>query len=283
MELWFIHSLVALVALGCMQAFYKLPASKGYNPFLYSFLSYVCAMGLSLFFFQERITFDYEPMLFGFLCGTAYALNVLLQMRILKKLDTSASFPITSLSSHVLVVLLGVLFFKDVLSFYQMVGVGLTFFIVGFYNHTNKHITFSNGLIPIALGIVLLSTFGKFTQKFGSISTDIYNLIFWQFAFSTIISFLVLVLIKNNKKHERKADTKLVLWSIILGILNFIGTVEIVRALSVGPFSLVYTINSFYILVSSVVAWKLFGEKLTKQKIIFILLAIGVIIVIKLG
>ncbi len=112
---------------------------------------------------------------------------------------------------------------------------------------------------------------------------QIYNLVFWQFAFSVITSLLVLIFIRNDKVNEREADGKLIVWSAILGTLNFIGTFEIVKALSAGPFSLVYTINSFYILVSSVVAWKLFGEKLTKQKFIFILLAIGVIILIKLG
>ncbi len=80
MEFWFIHSLVAVVALGAMQAFYKLPAAKGYNPFLYSLLSSVGATALSFFFFPESITFDHQAMLFGFLCGTAYTLGVLLQM-----------------------------------------------------------------------------------------------------------------------------------------------------------------------------------------------------------
>jgi len=36
----------------------------------------------------------------------------------------------------------------------------------------------------------------------------------------------------------------------------------------------VYTINSFYILITSLIAWKFFGERLTKHKIIFLLIAI---------
>lgn len=283
MDPWFLNSILAMMAFGCMQALFKIPAARGYNKYLYSVLSFTVASTLSFVFFRNNISFDVQTMFFGLAWGIANALYVLLTMVILKRLDTSESFPITSLASHFLVVIIGILFFKDILSVLQIVALISTFLLIGFYNHTNKHITLNNGLIPIATGIILLSTFIKFIQKSGSISSVTGDYIFWQLFFATIASIFILLLNKENQVAERKIDLKLILWSALIGTLTFVGTVSMVKALSIGPFSLVYTISSFYILVSSIVAWKLFGEKLTHQKILFILLAIVVLILIRLG
>ena len=283
MDSWFLNAILAMVAFGGTQALFKLPAAKGYSKYVYSTLSFVFASLLSLLFFSKDIGFDAQTITFGFIWGTAYALMVLLQMQILKRLDTSESFPITSLGSHILVVMIGVLFFNDILSALQIVALIATFLLIGFYNHANKHITLSNGLIPLATGIVLSSTLLKFTQKLGSISTLAGDFIFWQLFFASIASVLILAFFKNKTLHARKMDGKLIAWSTLFGALNFLGTIAIVKALSTGPFSLVYTINSFYILVSSIVAWRLFGEKLTRQKVLFIVLAIVVLALIKLG
>lgn len=283
MDSWFLNAILAMVAFGGMQALYKVPAAKGYDKFVYSTLGFTVASILSLVFFKDDLSFDVHTMLFGLLWGIGNALYVLLTMAILKRLDTNASFPITSLSSHFLVVIIGISFFNDVLSVVQVAALIGTFLLIGFYNHTNKHITWSNGLIPIAAGIILLSTFTKFIQKSGSISSVTGDYIFWQLFFAAIVSIVILLLTKNSRLVERKIDAKLIAWSALIGALTFVGTVAMVKALSVGPFSLIYTINTFYILVSSIVAWKLFGEKLTRQKVIFILLAIIVLILIKLG
>jgi len=222
-------------------------------------------------------------MLFGWTWGIANASIVILQMAILKKLDTSTSFPITSLGSHFLVVVIGIFFFNDILSFIQITALIGTFLLIGFYNHTHKHITLSNGLIPIATSIILLSTFIKFIQKTASMSSVTGDYIFWQLFFATIASVFILFFVKDNQLATREIDTKLIGWSVLVGVLTFVGTVSMVKALTTGPFSLVYTISSFYILVSSLVAWKLFDEKLTRQKLVFILLAVIVIILIKVG
>jgi drug/metabolite transporter (DMT)-like permease len=205
-------------------------------------------------------------------------------MELLKKLDTNAIFPITSLSSHVLVVTIGLSFFHDKISLIQFIGIAVTFIVVGFYNNLHKHITFKNGLIPITSALVLLSATTKFIQKFGSVTVELRNFIFWQLFFAMIASFVILLIVnRENLKEKISVSKQIIWWSIALGVCNFIGTVEIVKALSTGPFSLVYTINSFYILITSVIAWKFFGEKLTKHKVIFLLISIVTVILIGLG
>ena len=279
-----VHALLAVTAIGGMMALYKVPTTKGHNKFTYSFLSFFVATALSFIFFRKDIFIDFHTILFGSLWGLGFAITTMLQMELLKKLDTNAVFPITSLSSHLLVVIIGLSFFHDKVSLLQFLGIILTFIVVGFYNRFHKNITLRGGLLPIVTSLVVLSAVTKFVQKFGSINTENNNFIFWQLIFAMVASFIILLIIKRKDLFQKITVSKGIIgWSIGLGLLNFLGTVEIVRALSTGPFSLVYTINSFYILITSVIAWKWFGEELTKRKVMFLLLAIITVVVIGLG
>lgn len=284
MNSWFIFAILAVIAIGGMTALYKVPAAKGHNKFAYSFYSFCFATVFSALFLFKSLSFDARTILFGFLWGMGYALLASLQMEILKKLDTSSAFPITSLSSHVLVIILGISFFHDKISPLQILAMALAFIVVGFYNKASKHITFTNGLFPIAASIVLVSTFCKFIQKFASVSTDVGNFTFWQLLFAALGAFLLSFYIPRTDRKEKMALSRGMLgWAALLGLLNFVGTVSIVKALSTGPFSLVYTINSFYILFASIVAWRFFGEKLTRRKVLFLLTAVVIVILIKIG
>jgi len=284
MQPWFIHALVGVVATGGMMALFKVPTSKGHNKYFYSFLGFLVATLTSLFAFFDSIHLDYYAMMFSFAWGSGYAILVMLQMELLRKLDTNALFPITSISSHVLVVIIGVSFFHDKISMLQFFGIILTFLVIGLYNKVHKHITLQNGLLPMVVGIILISTSTKFIQKFGSITTEIQNFIFWQLFFSMLASIVILLITHFKTPGQRiEVSRKVVLWAVALGVLNFIGTAEITKALSIGPFSLVFTINSFYTIITSLVAWKLFGEELTKRKAAFVLVAIFTVILIGLG
>jgi len=284
MNIWFIHSLIAVVAIGALSALFKVPAAKGHDKYLYTSIGLVVATILSAIFFRNYIHFNPAGITFGFIWGTLYALVTLIQMHMLNKLDTNALFPITSLSSHVLVIIIGLSFFHDKISIVQGLGILLTFLLVGFYNYNHKHITLKNGLIGGAVSIVLLSAFSKFIQKFASINVEIKEFIFWQLFFAAVATLCIMIFVKRRGiRPGTKLNIEIIGWGILLGVLNFIGTAEITHALSTGPFSLVYTINSFYILVTSLIAWKLFGEKLTRQKIIFVILAILTIVMIGLG
>ncbi len=281
---WILHSFTALLAVGIMMALYKVPTTKGHNKFTFSFFSFLFASLFALIFFREHIAFEPRVIFFSFLWGMGFSLVTMFQMELLKKLDTNAVFPITSLLSHVMVLIIGLGFFRDSISLIQLIGIILTFILVGFYNGKFKHITFENGLVPVVISLVLLSVSTKFVQKFASVNVDINNFIFWQLFFAMIGSLVILLIFNKDIFKQTGTITKqFLLWSVALGVCNFVGTVEIVKALYAGPFSLVYTINSLYILITSIIAWKFFGEELSKQKIIFIFASVLAVLLIVLG
>ena len=77
---WFVHSLIAVTALGVMMALFKVPTARGHNKYVYSFLSLLVAALLSLAFFGSSITTQPKVIMFGALWGGGYALLVMLQM-----------------------------------------------------------------------------------------------------------------------------------------------------------------------------------------------------------
>jgi drug/metabolite transporter (DMT)-like permease len=238
-------------------------------------------------FLHKYISFDSKAILFSVLWGVGFSLLNITQMSALKHTDTSNLFPLTSLSSNVLVVLIGLTFFKDNISLLQAIGVFLAIALVFFSNNTKNifgRIDFNNLFLRLFLTIVLLSTFNKFIQKFGAINTNVYNFIFWELIFALISSIILMILFE--KKAKIKSDLlslKVLLWAFIFGGLNFISTATITKALSTGPFSVVYTINSFYVFITAIVAWVLFGENLTRKKVIFLFISVLIIILIKIG
>lgn len=265
-------------------ALYKVPNVKGHSKFAYSFLSLLIAATLSAIVFHASIYFDYMTLLYSVLWGSGFALVVMFQMELLKKLDTSAVFPITSLTSQVFVIILGLSFFHDKITGLQFVGLIVALCIVGFYNNVHKRGALHPGAVLIMTAIVLLSTSTKFIQKLGAIDVELNNFIFWQLFFAALTALVIwLVAERKDLRRGMSISRGVALWSVALGTLNFIVTFEIVKALSTGPFTLVYTILSFYLLITPVLAWWWFGEELTTRKILFLLGAIGATIIIGLG
>ena len=282
---WFDNAIIGVVAGGVGMALLKVPTSKGYSKFSYFFLAGLVSSFLALIFYYKYIVFDYSAIILAFLWGTGYAMASMLQMHILKKIDASSIFPITTIMSQVLVVIIGLTFFKDQIRFLQFIGMVLAFVIILSFNYTHKHITLKNGLFLNALGIVALSAGTKFVQKVGSVSGNVYNCIFWQLFFSMIATLVMTYIFEIRKGISLKNifPKKVFPWSIFLGTINFCGTSMIVRALSTGPFSLVNAVLSFYIVVMFIIAWKFFDEIMTVRKAIFIFLSLGAMLLIRLG
>ena len=295
-EMWILYATLAMIAGGISMAFLKVPSIFNINTRVYSFLISVISFILGLTLFHDSIFIDYSTMLYAALCAIFLILTFQKQMEVFKKVDVSTILPFTSLSSHVLVIILGIFFFHDHISVIQSIAIisGILFLIQYKNIHLNTH--FNGAMIYMVSSIVLFSTANKFTQKYGAIKVDVYNFTFWLVFFMMIASlFLIIIYERTNflKKYSLISfiksnilifnNKKILLYTLCAGICSFVANVYLTKALATGPFSLVYTINSLYLLITSFVAWKLFNEKQTGNKILYICIAIVIILLIKLG
>lgn len=65
--------------------------------------------------------------------------------------------------------------------------------------------------------------------------------------------------------------------------MSFVGGWCALISLTIGPYSGDQTIQTMDILITSVLAWLFFDEKLTKKKVFLIACAVGAIALVKIG
>ena len=283
MDSWMFYAVLGMLQVGGMTALYKVPASKQIDKYVLTacaFFFCLVVAGLTLLPF---IAFDLRAIILALIWGTGYAIMTLMQMHALHKHDTSGVFPFTSLASNVLVIFGGVLLLSETISPLQWVGVAASVFLfIGAY--WNEKVRFFVDVLPSFMLIALLSTFIKFVQKAGSVSVEVHNFIFWELFFAFLAS-LVIMLIATRKHLSllpfRNPAT--LLYAFAIGALNFGSTYMIVKALSLGPISLVYVILGLYTFFTTMFAALLFKEKITAKSLLFIALSFLVVLLIKLG
>jgi drug/metabolite transporter (DMT)-like permease len=264
-------------------AFYKLPAAKNQSKYAVSFWQLFTAFILSLLVFYDFIPLtNIATVLYGSLWGLAFLCLSLLQMKALKEIDTNMLYPITTSLSLVASVLFGIMFFKDHLSWLQILGMVLVVAVVYLFSYKGKKLQYSNEILIIGLGIIFLSAFGKIIQKFAAGSVDIHALQIYQYLSAAFFSLILYALI-HRKEFKKHIFSHAFISGIMIGIPSFLGGYMWLLALTKGPFSLVASIRSLYILITAITAYLIFKEKLTLGKSILIVMAIIATVLIKIG
>lgn len=280
---WFPYSIAATLLFGISMAFYKLPAAKNQSRYAVSFWQLFTAFVLSLIFFYNFLPLtSFSAIMFGSLWGFLFMCTSLLQMRALKDIDTNMLYPLTTTLSLVVSVIFGISFFRDHISWLQLLGMILVVVVVFLFSYKGKKLQYSREIIIIGLGIIATSAFSKIIQKFATGAVDIHIFQIYQFLSATVFSLLLYTFIhrKEFKKHIFSNS----IWSgLLIGLPNFLGGYMILLALTKGPFSLVYSIHSLYIIITALIAYLVFKEKLTWKKIFLISLAVLATILIRIG
>jgi len=279
---WTFYAVVGMLQVGLMTALLKVPHAKQISKYtlsVWSFFFAACIAGVAFF---NDINFDLHTTVIAFLWGMGFAIMTLTQMHVLYKHDTSGVFPFTSLASNILVIIGGVFFLNEVISPLQWIAICASVFLfVGAHWNTKTHVIFE--ILPAFTLMALLSTFNKFIQKAGADTLEIHNFIFWQLFFAFVTSLLIFIFETKKIVPTNFPKTILLGWAFALGMLNVGSTYVIVKALSLGPISLVYAILGLYVFFTSMFAALLFKEKLTVKGLVFIALSFLVVMLIRFG
>lgn len=263
-------------------ALFKVPSAKQINKYSLSAWTYLFALLVAGYVLRVFIVFDMQAIIFSFVWGTSFAILSVTQMHVLHKHDTSGVFPFTSLASNIFVVIGGVFFLNNSISLIQWIAIVLSVFLfIGAHWGSKKSIIVA--VLPSFMFIALLSTFNKFVQNAGANHVEVNNFVFWQLVFTFISSLVMLFFVKKQISFNSFVHMRLVGWALLMGVLQFGATYTIVKALSLGPISLVFIVLGLYTFFTTVFAAILFKEKVTTKKIIFIVLSFVVVLLIKLG
>lgn len=281
---WFIYSISSMLLFSGMTALYKLPAYKNQSRLAATFWMMGFLFLFAIIFFNKlALNASPDVLIFGFLWGCSFALLTAIQIFLLGRLEINALFPINTILSMVFVVIFGLLVFSDKISILQGLGIATAIVALYFFLFGKTKVSYSKNTLKFGIVMVALSVFSKVIQKIAvDHVADIKVLIIYQFLFASI--FLLLVNIVYHKKiWTKKIFSGAYKSGLIIAIPAFFGNWAIMYALSKGPFTLIYSIHSFYIFGGSILGYFFFKEKLTKYKVALLCLAILSIILIRIG
>ncbi len=280
---WFWLSILDVVILGVYMALLKVPSHKGLSRHAMLIWSFAIPAFLSLIaFFSYFPETDAKLLLLSFIWAFTFSSATAIQMYALQYIDTSALYPITTTSSLVLAVLVGLALFHTPISPLQWLGVLLVIATVFLFLYKKGKLQYTPHLLILALATLILSAANKIIVKFISTSYSVEAFQLYSYAIG-----LILVVVFHRLFHKRKASlsemSATARWGIFLGLLSFAGGYMYYLAIDKGPFALVIPIHSLYILVTTCVAAYLFKEKISAKRLFLILLAILAIVLIRLG
>ena len=279
---WLPFSLLATICFGISTALYKMPIIKGHGKVVATFWIMFFSGLFSIGFFYSHLALPgTRTLVLALLWGVSLAMTTMLQMYALTKVDSNTLFPIGTTLSLIVTVVIGLFAFAERLSELQIVGVLLAIASIYFFVYQKGKLRFSPLVIWIILSIVSFSSFSKIVQKIAADGVDVLAFQMYQYIFGTI--FVLVVYLALNKGNPKGLFSKAIPWGFLNGIFSFFGGWAILTALTRGPFTLIISIHSTYILVTAVIGWIFFKENLNARKVFLICLAIVAIVLMRTG
>lgn len=219
-------------------------------------ISYSTSGGIALLLVLSlpRVPDNWQAIaLLGLAAGAAHGVGNFLRIESLKYIDSVIFFPLHKIVGPLLVVIGGIAFFHDSLSMWQYVGVALSLTVPLLLISSAERLrqgNLSRGLHLMVFSTILSAVAVLFSKQ-GLIypSAVILMLITSQFA-GTLASALILVRTHGlglaTVSHTDRRDVWLGVWS---GVISFVSSYCLFRAVAIGFVSLVYVIQAHYILI----------------------------------
>ena len=276
METWFIYALLSGLAAGLYSFFLKVSAEKKHNGFLVSTYSMFVASGLALVFFilsLDKISPICIFILTAVVNGTFYLVAIITRIASLKNIHTTIYFPIYKTLGPILMLLVSVFVFSEPLNAYEWVGfvLGISVPLLLISRSENSIQTnLRKGLLYLVVGTVF-AVISSATAKV--VTVNILNVFGYIFLSFLISGFISLTYYKLTSSQVAESGEKLKRIGILNGVLLFLSVYCFTKS-TTGNLAIVYTVNSFSILVPIILAVFIYKEHFNLKKFIVIVLTL---------
>lgn len=270
---------------------FKLFATYRITTFHAIVFNYITAGLCGLFLYDQSISIQYligAPWFYYALGLGVLFISVFYLMAITTKLNGLTTVSIATKMSFVIPVCIGFFFLKERINVFTCIGLGLA--ISAIYltsntqtqNSTNKKPTlWLPFLVFIGSGIIDASLKLLETTKVGPNEIPIFSATI----FLAAASIGTIGLTYSTFRNKSTINTRSILGGITLGVLNFSSVFFLIKALRHTSLesAKLFTLNNIAIvLLSTLVAWFIFKEKLTLKNHLGIILAIASILIVSL-
>jgi len=279
METWLIFSIASIFFARFHNFSLKIAAEKHYDISIINIYSYIIAT----FIFWIYIIFNYKNIIFDnfiilFFLGLFNALlffgSMFSRIESMKNIDTVIFFPLYKTIWPIFVTLISLFFFKENLEFKEIIWI-VIWFSIPMLLITNSEKKKQKNLFLWIILVLVTVIFTSITCWFSKeVMIKWYDLIFYLFIVSVSWLFISLISYFYFKKKNKTLKTKGIFkfW-IISWILHFASFLSFMLALN-WNLAIVYTINSFSILIPIILSVIFYKEEMTYKKAFIIFLSI---------
>ncbi|WP_027371380.1 DMT family transporter [Desulfovermiculus halophilus] len=285
MELWYVYSLSALLLLGSQRFLYKVAAAHNCSTFRTTFVFMITVAVLA-----NAIAFGRWPQINtpGFLVlislanSLTFASATLCHVQALKYIPAPVAYPLIRMNI-VLVVLFAVVFLQESLAPRQVLGLLFSLATVWILSR-DRSSGFQAGLRARGLGLVFLAMLAgglsAISSKYAADHTDIWAFIALSYIFSTL--FTLALAPRMFAPAQDLGSGKLAMGiGLLMGLLNLGGFYLFLKALALGPLSIVAVVNGMHFLVPVLLAAIFFKERFTPSRLLGLLLALAALWLLK--
>lgn len=283
---WYVYALTALVLLGVQRFLYKVSAERKCNTAVttFSFMATVALISTILFFVLKGPVSNIGYLLFiGTVNSVAFWVATVAHIEALRHIPAHVAYPIIRLNV-VVVVLFSVLYFKDRLSLYQVMGIVLAMGVIWVLTRqlSDQEKTDGNlrrGFLFVTISL-LSGAVAAISCKFAALNTDRLAFIAVSYIVATFLSFGLRHKFQMKQAHTHPKDALII--GILMGVTNLAGFYAFLKALSLGPLSIVVSITGMHFVIAIILSAWIYKERLTGIRMLCVAFTVLSIILLRL-
>lgn len=276
MELsWFVWALLTTLSIGLVGFINKIIVEKKYNQGLsaISFYGAQSIIYLLLLIFLANYQVSVTVITFGILWGLLDYFYIRARFISLEGISSSLFFINARLFSSLALLLLGILFFGDIISTKEYIGffLGFVVFALLFEKEKIKNENYKKGILFLGIGIVLIIIIHFGIKYITTILNNIF-LLFFSYALTGLI--IALMINRRNLKKEIKNKAGTIYWNVAHALLFFFYIYFLFRTYNLADLGIAYKIQSYSLFIPIILSIIVYNEKINTKKIIAFILTI---------
>ena len=284
---WFSLTVICLFLYGIQRFLYKVSAERNCNTAwtTLSFMGTVALMSTFLWFNSDEVLKNL-PWLFilALVNSLTFFADTIVTIEALRYLPTNVVYPMTRMSA-VLVVIFSVVYFRDQLNPYQVMGIILAIGVILTLTRFTEEEKQGNrnlrkGLILIVLA-VMTGTVAAISSKFAALYTNQMAFIALTYTLSMLFSLGLRKPFEKEGASTRYQEALLI--GFFMGLVNFAAFFALLQAMERGPLSIIIPVVGMNFVIANILAAVVYREKLTWLKAAGILMTMLSLLLMKLG
>lgn len=285
MTSWYPLAIAALILLGGQRFLYKVSAETGCNSAVttFSFMGTVAVLSWCAWLAGgQGFVRPWGLLAVALANSLGFLVSALATIEALRELPASVTYTVTRLST-VLVVLFSLFYFRERLTSAQGAGVVLALAVILLFARSRGESAGGSGNYRRGFALALLAVLGgaaaSISSKFAALHVDKFGFMAVSYTLSAAFSLLAKSKLLIGRPGQRARPA---LWiGLAMGLTNFVGYYALLKALAVGPLSIIAPLTSMYFVMAILLSLLFYRERLTALRAAGVMLTVLSIVLMK--